>query len=212
MFLVFFGRRGGFPRPGNRPFLPARLILPRHRKIAGSPEVGSRYHPESVLRPRWPEGSGVSRARVNQLLRLLKLPKSVIRMGDPLISRAITEHKLRALLTSPQPEQKKVGFLLLRKPFLEMPGQEVATGKLGQCSVGAKDSEVTNISGRKNAITREQQQNRDRIGTVPFHQKHPFTPRAWKQILSPSEPLRFFQLADGCQSGYNGRIHRRNNQ
>ena len=47
---------------------------------------------------------GVS--RVHQMLRLLKLPpdiqKSVIRMGDPLPSRKITEHKLRALLASPQ--------------------------------------------------------------------------------------------------------------
>jgi ParB-like chromosome segregation protein Spo0J len=49
---------------------------------------------------------GVSRARVNQMLRLLKLPpdiqQSVIRMGDPLPSRKITEHQLRVLLASPQ--------------------------------------------------------------------------------------------------------------
>ena len=47
---------------------------------------------------------GVSRERVNQYLRLLKLPpeiqKSVIRMGDPLPSRKITERKLRAVLSS----------------------------------------------------------------------------------------------------------------
>ena len=48
---------------------------------------------------------GVSRARVNQLLRLLKLTpevvESVIRMGDPLSSRKITERKLRSCLASP---------------------------------------------------------------------------------------------------------------
>jgi ParB-like chromosome segregation protein Spo0J len=48
---------------------------------------------------------GVSPARINQLLRLLKLPpsiqQSVIGMGDPLPSRKITERKLRALLTTP---------------------------------------------------------------------------------------------------------------
>ena len=47
---------------------------------------------------------GVSRARVNQMLRLLKLPpdiqQSVIKMGDPLSSRKITERKLRTLLAS----------------------------------------------------------------------------------------------------------------
>jgi len=49
---------------------------------------------------------GVSRARINQYLRLLKLPpkikESVIRMGDPLYSRKITERRLRALLASVQ--------------------------------------------------------------------------------------------------------------
>ena len=47
---------------------------------------------------------GVSRARVNQMLRLLKLPpeilESINRMGDPLTSRKITERNLRALLVS----------------------------------------------------------------------------------------------------------------
>ncbi len=47
---------------------------------------------------------GVSRARVNQMLRLLKLSleiqESVIRMGDILPSRKITERKLRAVLSS----------------------------------------------------------------------------------------------------------------
>lgn len=47
---------------------------------------------------------GVSRARVNQMLRLLKLPpdiqESVLQMGNPLPSRKITERKLRALLTA----------------------------------------------------------------------------------------------------------------
>lgn len=47
---------------------------------------------------------GVSRARVNQMLRLLKLPpevqEAVARMGDPLTSRKITERKLRNLFGS----------------------------------------------------------------------------------------------------------------
>ena len=51
---------------------------------------------------------GVSRARVNQMLRLLKLPtkiqEDVIKMGDPLQSRKITERKLRALLSYSRPE------------------------------------------------------------------------------------------------------------
>jgi len=51
---------------------------------------------------------GISRARVNQMLRLMKLPpkiqESVIRMGDPLPSRKITEHRLRTLLSSTQVE------------------------------------------------------------------------------------------------------------
>jgi hypothetical protein len=46
-------------------------------------------------------------ARISQFLRLLKLPQdiqqSVIRMGDPLPSRAITERKLRNLLFSSGP-------------------------------------------------------------------------------------------------------------
>ena len=51
---------------------------------------------------------GFSRARISQFLRLLKLPpaiqQSVIRMGDLLASRKITERKLRALVVSPQPK------------------------------------------------------------------------------------------------------------
>lgn len=51
---------------------------------------------------------GVSRARVSQMLRLLKLllsiQQSVIKMGDPLTSRKITERKVRALLVSPRSE------------------------------------------------------------------------------------------------------------
>ena len=46
---------------------------------------------------------GISRARVNQMLRLLKLPpevqEAVARMSDPLPSWKITERKLRSLLT-----------------------------------------------------------------------------------------------------------------
>jgi len=47
---------------------------------------------------------GVSRARVNQYLRLLKLPpeiqEEVIKMGDPLQFRKISERTLRAVLSS----------------------------------------------------------------------------------------------------------------
>jgi hypothetical protein len=50
----------------------------------------------------------ISRARVNQMLRLLKLPpkiqESVIRMGDPLPCWKITEPRLRTLLSSTQVE------------------------------------------------------------------------------------------------------------
>jgi hypothetical protein len=49
---------------------------------------------------------GVSRPRVNQMLRLLKLPReiqeSVLLMGDPLPFQKITERKLRSLLASSQ--------------------------------------------------------------------------------------------------------------
>ena len=51
---------------------------------------------------------GVSRARVNQMLRLLKLPpevqEPVARMGDPLPSRKVSERKLRTLLSATQRE------------------------------------------------------------------------------------------------------------
>ncbi len=45
---------------------------------------------------------GVSRARVTQILNLLKLPESIIEkvcaMGDPLLKPEVTEHRLRPLL------------------------------------------------------------------------------------------------------------------
>ncbi len=51
---------------------------------------------------------GVSRARVNQMLRLLKLPQEiqepVVLMGDSLPFRKTTERKLRSLLASSQLE------------------------------------------------------------------------------------------------------------
>lgn len=54
---------------------------------------------------------GASRARVNQMLRLLKLPReiqdSVIQMGDPLSCRKITERELRDMLAFSQPEEKE---------------------------------------------------------------------------------------------------------
>jgi hypothetical protein len=49
---------------------------------------------------------GVSRARVNQMLRLLKLPseiqESVIQMGELSSPRDVTERRLRKLLSSSQ--------------------------------------------------------------------------------------------------------------
>jgi hypothetical protein len=45
---------------------------------------------------------GVSRARVTQVLNLLKLPREIIEkaitMGDPLTKPNVTEHNLRLLL------------------------------------------------------------------------------------------------------------------
>jgi hypothetical protein len=55
---------------------------------------------------------GVSRARVNQILRLLKLPsdirQSMIRMGDPLTSPIVTERNLRPLAKLPRAERKSL--------------------------------------------------------------------------------------------------------
>jgi ParB-like chromosome segregation protein Spo0J len=51
---------------------------------------------------------GVSRARINQYLRLLKLPpeirESVIQMGELSSPREVTERRLRGLLSSTQRE------------------------------------------------------------------------------------------------------------
>jgi len=80
---------------------PNPLLLALHYKhLLETPEIGSQ--------PELARKVGVSRARINQILRLLKLApdiqQSVIRMGDPLPSRKATEHKLRALLAFPQPK------------------------------------------------------------------------------------------------------------
>jgi len=55
---------------------------------------------------------GISRARVTQILRLLKLNSLVIqeleKFGDPLKSRIITERMLRPYASKPSKEQIKI--------------------------------------------------------------------------------------------------------
>lgn len=62
---------------------------------------------------------GVSRVRVTQVLRLLKLAPKVLEkiadLGDPLTSRTVTERKLRPFVNLPEGEQKK----RIRKLFLK---------------------------------------------------------------------------------------------
>ena len=74
------------------------LLALKYKRLLDTPGIGN----QTELARK----AGVSRARINQLLRLLKLPphiqQSVIRLGDPLPSCKITERKLRALFTSPQ--------------------------------------------------------------------------------------------------------------
>ena len=54
---------------------------------------------------------GVSRVRVTQILRLLRLAPEVLEkiagLGDPLTARTVTERKLRPLVNLPEGEQKK---------------------------------------------------------------------------------------------------------
>lgn len=63
---------------------------------------------------------GVSRARVTQILRLLKLDTLVIqeleKFGDPLKSKIITERMLRPYINKPFREQKELLYIL--KTFL----------------------------------------------------------------------------------------------
>jgi hypothetical protein len=79
---------------------PNPLLLAQHYKhLLNTPGIGS----QTALARK----IGVSPARISQFLRLLKLPpdiqQQVIEMGEQLPSRVITERKLRALLTIPQP-------------------------------------------------------------------------------------------------------------
>jgi ParB-like chromosome segregation protein Spo0J len=75
------------------------LLALEYKKLLNTPGIGSQT--------RLAQKVGVSRVRISQFLRLLKLPpdiqRSVIRLGDPLPSREITERKLRMLLSSSQP-------------------------------------------------------------------------------------------------------------
>ncbi len=54
---------------------------------------------------------GISRARVNQMLRLLSLAPEVLEaiaaLGDPMKSRIVTERQLREIVALPVEEQKK---------------------------------------------------------------------------------------------------------
>ena len=77
---------------------PLFLAL-EYKRLLDTPGIGSQAKLARKV--------GVSPARVNQMLRLLKLPadvqQSVIRLGDPLPSREMTERKLRGLLVSTLP-------------------------------------------------------------------------------------------------------------
>ena len=64
---------------------------------------------------------GVSRARVTQVLRLLRLNsrvlESLVALGDPLPGRAICERVLRPLVNLPVDEQE-VRIRMLERPFV----------------------------------------------------------------------------------------------
>jgi hypothetical protein len=82
-----------------RTFRNPLILALKYKSLLDTPGIGSRTALSRKI--------GVSRARISQFLRLLRLPpdiqQSVIRMGDPLPIRNITERKLRALLASTQP-------------------------------------------------------------------------------------------------------------
>ena len=64
---------------------------------------------------------GISRARVTQILRLLKLNSLIIqeleKLGDPLESKLITERQLRPYVNKSFREQK--GFLYILRTFVK---------------------------------------------------------------------------------------------
>lgn len=55
---------------------------------------------------------GISRVRVNQIIRLLKLDKEIIEtveeIGDPMASRVITERFLRSYIKNPKEYKNKL--------------------------------------------------------------------------------------------------------
>jgi hypothetical protein len=55
---------------------------------------------------------GISRVRVNQIVRLLKLSPQIItqieKLGDPLLSQAVTERMLRSYIGLPLKEQEDI--------------------------------------------------------------------------------------------------------
>jgi hypothetical protein len=62
---------------------------------------------------------GISRARVTQVLHLLKLPpdvlNAIVAFGDPLPSRSITEHMLRPIVHRSAEEQRQALRRILTK-------------------------------------------------------------------------------------------------
>jgi diketogulonate reductase-like aldo/keto reductase len=95
LIILPHGRKPTKPKPA-RAYRNPIFLAQEWKKMLESGEYAS----QSDLARK----VGVSRARVNQMLRLLKLPReiqySVIQMGDPLLCPKITERKLRNLLTS----------------------------------------------------------------------------------------------------------------
>jgi ParB-like chromosome segregation protein Spo0J len=76
------------------------ILALKYKSLLNTPGIGT----QATLARK----VGVYRARISQFLRLLKLPpeiqQSVIRMGDPLPARKITERRLRTFFTSSQSE------------------------------------------------------------------------------------------------------------
>jgi ParB-like chromosome segregation protein Spo0J len=70
------------------------LVALKYKQLLDTPSIGSQTKLAHKV--------GVSRARISQFLRPLKLPpdiqQSVIQMGDKLTTRKITERRLRKLL------------------------------------------------------------------------------------------------------------------
>jgi ParB-like chromosome segregation protein Spo0J len=72
------------------------LVALKYKSLLNTPGIDSQANLARKV--------GVSPARISQMLRLLKLPQeiqqAVIRMGDPLPPREVTERKLRAFFVA----------------------------------------------------------------------------------------------------------------